>query len=1079
MKKLKNKAIIISVFFFCAILLGIVFLFNSYALTEPIATISFDSERLDYSAKEPGSIHVDKSAQWMDTNQARITFAVDTVRKTSVPYTDVILVLDTSSSMNGNAFNRMKEEVIHLLDDVLVESNNHVALINFSATSQILSEFTTDKNRLSQLVNSLTIENDTNYYQALVNVDNVLENYEKKDDTECIVLFLTDGSPSRDVPNEVAQYDYLKDKYPYLTINAVQYEMGDVIFDSVKRVSDYQYIAGRETLYEILVEASAISVPYDKFILTDTIDSGYFEVTSIDHIHPSIGTIELIEEDGIQKVRWTIEKLLSGKKPTLTIDVHLKDELKSKDGIYPTNQEESLVYQMEDIEEMVTSKKTPKLQSFYEVKYEGNFPTGCTANNVPEATRQLVKDSIAISNLKPSCQGYQFTEWKIVTKDTYQLSDSFFEMPEHDVLLRAEWSKLTVAKSMDGDVYVVLPQVLQSIDFNYKKELWQYKDSITRIVFSDTMIEPANTQETWDISDAKDGSVIGRIALNDGSTDTYTAYIQGDGKVIANSNSRYLFSGFTKLETIEGLEYFDTSHSANMRSMFADCKALTTLDLSSFDTSNVVNMNTMFNNCNALTSLNLSSFHTEKVNDMSFMFENCRSLIDLDLSSFSTEKVTDMRNMFSGCNVLLSITINTSNFKTGNVTDMSYLFHNCSSLTAVDVSDFDTSSATSMRSMFEGCNALTSLNLSHFDTSKVTEMGYMFSRCSALSDLDISNFNTSNVTNMWYMFSDCAALTVLDLKHFDTSNVANMRNMFFNCTNLSTLDVSGFKTENVEDMSFMFYDCNQLTNLDIIGFHTPKVTTMRGMFQKCSGLTTLDVSKFDTSNVTDMSLMFSDCSALTILDLSSFTVPKVLDLSYMFNKCTALTEVKFDSFNSSQAQNMAFMFAHCSALQILDLNSFVTEEVTDMSFMFYDCNTLATLNIGSFHTPKVTTMKSMFQGCNVVTSLDVTNFDTSNVTDMANMFYHCDVLANLDVSGFDFGKVTDVTLMFYRNAPLSTTINMNGTNITAYSSMFSRAANDGTAQIIVNYTAENSDLVDLLIATKSSASNIVKGTLIS
>ncbi len=1079
MKKTKNQAIIISIIFFSAILFGIIFLFNSYALTEPIASISFDSEKLDYSTKTPGSIHVDKSAQWVDTNRARITFDVDTVRKTRVPYTDVILVLDTSSSMNGNAFNRMKEETLHLLDDLLVESNNHVALISFAATSQLLSEFTNDKDTLSQQINSLTIENDTNYYQALINVDSVLENYEKKDDTECIVLFLTDGSPSRDVPNEVAQYDYLKDKYSYLIMNAVQYEMGDVIFDSVKRVSDYQYIAGRETLYEILVEASAISVPYDKFILTDTIDSNYFEITSIDRIHPSIGTVELIEEEGVQKIRWTIEKLLSGKKPTLTIDIELKNESKNQDGIYPTNQEESLVYQMEDTEEMITSKKTPKLQSFYEVKYEGNFPAGCTTNNVPEATRQLVKDSVTISNLTPSCKGYEFTGWKIATKDTYQLSDTFFEMPEHDVLLRAEWSKLTVAKSMDGDVYVVLPQVLQSIDFNYKKELWQYKDSITRVVFSDTMIEPANTQETWDISDAKDGSVLGRIALNDGSTDTYTAYIQGDGKVIANKNSRYLFSGFTKLETIEGLEYFDTSNSINMRSMFADCKALTSLDLSSFDTSNVVNMNTMFDNCNALTSLNLSSFNTEKVNDMSFMFENCRSLTNLDLSNFSTEKVTDMRNMFSGCNALQSITINTSNFQTKNVTDLSYLFHNCSSLIAVDVSGFDTSNATSMRSMFEGCSTLTSLNLSHFDTSKVTEMGYMFTRCNALSDLDISNFNTSNVTNMWYMFSDCSALTGLDLKHFDTSSVKNMRNMFSGCTHLSTLDVSNFQTENVEDMSFMFYDCNKLTNLDISGFHTPKVTTMRAMFQKCSGLTTLDFSRFDTSNVTDMSLMFSDCTALTTLDLSNFAVPKALDLSYMFNKCTALTEVKFDSFNSSQAQNMEFMFAHCGLLASLDLNSFITEEVTNMSFMFYDCNTLATLNISSFHTPKVTTMKSMFQGCNAITSLDVTHFDTSNVTDMANMFYHCDVLANMDVSGFSFEKATDVTFMFYRNGPLSTTINMNGTNITAYSSMFSRAANDGTAQITVNYTQENSDLVDLMIATKSSASNVVKGTLIS
>jgi len=1079
MKKAKYKVIIVFSVFFCTILLGLVFFKNSYALAEPIKNIFFDSQILDYSAKTPGSVHVDKSAEWIGINQARITFDVDTIRKTKVPYTDVILVLDTSSSMSGNAFNRMQEEAIHLLDTLLEDSNNRVALISFASTSEILSEFTNDKETLSQQINSLIISNDTNYYQALVNVDRVLNTYEKKDDTECVVLFLTDGSPSRDVPNETAQYDYLKDNYPYLIINAIQYEAGDTILEPLKRVSDYQYIAGMETLYELLVKASAISVPYDKFILTDVINPNYFEISSADSIHSSVGSVELVEEDGKQKVRWSIEKFPSGEKASLTINVNLKNEFKTQDGVYPTNEEENLIYQMGDTEEKVTSRKTPQLQSYYEVSYDGNFPNGCTVNNVPEASHKLVKETVEISNVSPSCQGYEFMGWKIVTKDTYQLSDDLFEMPEQDVLLRAEWSKLTMVKSMDGSVYVVLPQVLQSIGFNYKEELWEYKDSITKIVFSDTLVEPINTQRSWDISDAKDGSVIGRIVLNDGSSDTYTAYIQGDGGVIANSNSRYLFSGFTKLETIEGLGYFDTSNVTNMRSMFADCEALTSLDLRNFDTSNVVNMSTMFNNCNSLVNLNISSFDTRKVTDLSFIFENCRSLSSVDLSNFSTEQVTDMRNMFSDCNALESININTSKFKTSSVMDMSYLFNNCRSLVAIDVSGFDTSNVTSMRSMFEGCSTLTSLNLGHFDTSKVTEMGYMFCKDRALLDLNISNFNTSNVTNMWFMFSDCAALTILELNHFDTSNVTNMRSMFNNCTSLSTLTISNFNTEKVEDMGTMFYDCNHLTALDTSSFHTPKVTNMKSMFQRCSGIKTLNLDKFDTTNVVDMSLMFCECSALTTLDLSSFVAPKVLDLSYMFNNCGALSDLKFGALNSMSAQNMSFMFAKCSALTGLDLSGFVTEEVTNLSYMFIEDKALTTLNIGSFHTPKAINMKAMFQECRAVTSLDVTKFDTSNVTNMSNMFYHCDVLANLDVSGFDFGKATDVTLMFYSNSPLTTTINMNGNNISSYSQIFTKAANDGTAQITVNYTAENSDLVDAMIATKSSASNVVKGTLIS
>ena len=45
--------------------------------------------------------------------------------------------------------------------------------------------------------------------------------------------------------------------------------------------------------------------------------------------------------------------------------------------------------------------------------------------------------------------------------------------------------------------------------------------------------------------------------------------------------------------------------------------------------------------------------------------------------------------------------------------------------------------------------------------------------------------------------------------------------------------------------------------------------------------------------------------------------------------------------------------------------------------------------------------------------------------------------------------------------------------------MFTNAATDSNAQITVNYTNDNSTLVDQMIATKSVNSNVVKGSLIS
>jgi hypothetical protein len=45
--------------------------------------------------------------------------------------------------------------------------------------------------------------------------------------------------------------------------------------------------------------------------------------------------------------------------------------------------------------------------------------------------------------------------------------------------------------------------------------------------------------------------------------------------------------------------------------------------------------------------------------------------------------------------------------------------------------------------------------------------------------------------------------------------------------------------------------------------------------------------------------------------------------------------------------------------------------------------------------------------------------------------------------------------------------------------MFGNAATVSGAKITVDYTSETSDLVDSMIATKSTNSNVVKGSLIS
>jgi surface protein len=90
-------------------------------------------------------------------------------------------------------------------------------------------------------------------------------------------------------------------------------------------------------------------------------------------------------------------------------------------------------------------------------------------------------------------------------------------------------------------------------------------------------------------------------------------------------------------------------------------------------------MNSMFEECLALTSLDLTSFNTSNVTNMKYMFFWCKRLTSLDISNFNTSKVKNMTSMFHGSNSLAIIYIS-DKWNTGKVTESSNLFYNCTSL---------------------------------------------------------------------------------------------------------------------------------------------------------------------------------------------------------------------------------------------------------------------------------------------------------------------------------------------------------------------------------------------------------------
>ena len=139
-----------------------------------------------------------------------------------------------------------------------------------------------------------------------------------------------------------------------------------------------------------------------------------------------------------------------------------------------------------------------------------------------------------------------------------------------------------------------------------------------------------------------------------------TVTIDGSCKNFSGTSLNSLFSCFSGLTTINGLDNLNTVGVQDIRYMFQRCSKLTSLDLSSWNTENVEMTGSLFNGCSELTTVDLSGWNTAKVRNTSSMFYNCPKLENIYVGDgWSTAAVTNGNNMFKGCTKLLSM--NTAN----------------------------------------------------------------------------------------------------------------------------------------------------------------------------------------------------------------------------------------------------------------------------------------------------------------------------------------------------------------------------------------------------------------------------------
>ena len=434
--------------------------------TEEVKKVEIQSNDYD----NQGSWHIDKSAKWTGSNTAQVTFDLNSIMKTGNRYKDVVLVLDISGSMSGDKMTKAISDSKELVSYLLSNSQNRIAIVTFDSTSTVISTFSNDKDDLlSKLDTIITTGGCTNYNAALQNVDVVMNGYTKESNRDVVTLFLTDGYPNEDIPNQVGTFEVLKDKYPYMTINGVQYEMGIDIIDEIKQITDSQWVADQSTLNNVLFDASISPTVYEKFVVTDFVHDDYFTIGSVSDIKVTMGTVTLEDDSGTPKITWNLgeNSYMTGGNAKMTINLTLKPQYVGSEGFYPTNKRENINYKLpEDTEKNVNSTNTPVLKNNYEVIYDTNTPTGCTLSDIA-SEKYFIYQNVTKKTNELSCEGYLFKGWEIDEEDAKDITivnDDIFVMPGHDVTIRATWTRQSIVKSMDGTVHekTTLYKVLQN-----------------------------------------------------------------------------------------------------------------------------------------------------------------------------------------------------------------------------------------------------------------------------------------------------------------------------------------------------------------------------------------------------------------------------------------------------------------------------------------------------------------------------------------------------------------------------------------------------------------------------------------
>ena len=504
-------------------------------------------------------------------------------------------------------------------------------------------------------------------------------------------------------------------------------------------------------------------------------------------------------------------------------------------------------------------------------------------------------------------------------------------------------------------------------------------------------------------------------------------------------NTKDLKNMFYSCSNLEEVIFPTDGNSNNIESfsdMFAFASKIQSIDLSSFNFKNTIDMGYMFNGCYNLKQIIFpKNDKAEKLEILSDMFANCKKLTSIDLSFFSFKKVINTSYMFNGCTELVSIIFPTEE-KSNSLQFCKYMFCGCKKLKSIDISNLSFVKVIDISSMFNGCTNLETLILpQNENANRIEDFSHMFQGCTKLVEIDLSNIDFVNAKKLTSLFNSCSSLRTIELTtSAKAEKVENLESMFLYCESLISVDLSNFsfkKTRNlsamflycinletvilpkneiatnIEDISYMFAICFKLKTIDLSGISFINLKDLSYSFSNCIALENLILPNDGEFNyIENIAYAFANCHKLTTIDLSRFNLENVIDLSYLFFSCITLENIIWPNTKMNQLQILDHMFDNCTAIETIDLsNSISLVSAINLDYAFSNCVNLKNFIISETEqNNNIITMNNTFSHNLALTSLDLSQIYISQSVNLNECFFNCPALKEINIWNLDISQ---------------------------------------------------------------------------